>query len=90
MKNIDKQKESNTYRLIGFGLITIVLLYCANYNTIISISGEFNIKDRCTVNELSNPLGANRCTNNNQCEGDRTCSFSKWCTGISNCPISSI
>lgn len=32
-------------------------------------------------NEARNPGGANRCTNNQQCDGARTCSAAGWCQG---------
>ena len=35
--------------------------------------------DICGVNEANNPLGPNRCSNNSQCEGARTCSMYGWC-----------
>lgn len=39
----------------------------------------------CRVDEARNPLGPNRCSNSNQCSGDRTCSDWGWCQGTSGC-----
>lgn len=33
--------------------------------------------------EAKNPGGSNKCTNNNQCDGRRTCSANGWCQGVS-------
>lgn len=42
-------------------------------------------KPGCDVDESQNPMGPNRCSSDDQCHGDRTCSPSNWCQGNSNC-----
>jgi hypothetical protein len=37
-------------------------------------------------NEANNPGGPNRCTNNSQCDGARTCSQSGYCQGTARQP----
>ena len=83
-ERFDSYIDSNMYRCLAF-ILSGLLLYSANYNNTMPVLPEFNEEDKCNIDEVANPLGNNRCTNNNQCLGDRTCSFSKWCTGISNC-----
>ena len=41
--------------------------------------------DICGINEMVNPLGAQRCQNNFDCNGMRKCSSAGWCTGQSGC-----
>ena len=37
-------------------------------------------------NEARNQRGPNRCTNNNECDGARTCSSAGWCQGTARTP----
>ena len=75
------EKDNRILRIVGIGFCTFLFFYYANYNTIILANKDLNIKDKCLIDEDKNPLGPNRCTNSNQCKGDRKCSFSKWCIG---------
>ncbi len=40
----------------------------------------------CYINESQNALGPNRCRDDSECSGNRTCSPWNWCQGTSNCP----
>lgn len=39
----------------------------------------------CQINESLNKLGSNRCEYDQECSGDRTCSWHGWCQGVSGC-----
>ena len=48
------------------------------------------ITDMCLIDESSNYLGSNQCSIDTECNGDRTCSSSGWCLGISGCSVSEV
>lgn len=37
------------------------------------------------LDETLNPLGKNRCSKDNECAGERYCSYNGWCQGQSGC-----
>jgi len=55
------------------------------YETMEEIDFWRPINSACLIDEAQNTMGKNRCTSDNECAGQRTCSYAGWCHGESFC-----